>query len=47
MANKAKKGVFGILKLLWALGNQSPKLFFKLFDCQSQPMLTCASEVWG
>ena len=28
-------------------GDQSPKLFSKLFDCQIQPMLTCGSEVWG
>ena len=47
MANRAKKGVVGILKLLWTLGDQSPKLFFKLFDCQIQPMLTYGSEVWG
>ena len=47
MANRAKKGVVGILKLLWTLGDQSPKLFFKLFDCQIQPMLTYRSEVWG
>ena len=42
-----KKGVVGILKLLWTLGDQSSKLFFKLFDCQIQPMLTYGSEVWG
>ena len=47
MANRAKKGVVGILKLLWTLGDQSPKLFFKLFDCQIHPMLTYGSEVWG
>ena len=34
MANRAKKGVVGILKLLWTLDDQSPKLFLKLFDCQ-------------
>ena len=47
MANRAKKGVVGILKLLWTVGDQSPKLVFKLFDCQIQPMLNCDSEVWG
>ena len=46
-AKRAKKGVVGILKLLWTLGDQSPKLFFKLFDCQIQPMLTYGSEVCG
>ena len=47
MATRARKGVLGILKLQWTFGEQSPKLFFKLFDCQIQPMLTYGSEVWG
>ena len=47
MACRAKKGVIGILRLLWSLGNQSPQMFFKLFDCQIQPILTYGSEVWG
>ena len=50
MASRAQKrgeGVIGILKLLWTLCEQSSKLFFKLFDCQIQPMLTYGSEVWG
>ena len=33
MASRAKKGVVGILKLLWTLAEQSPTLFFRLFDC--------------
>ena len=49
--HRARKGVLGILRLLWGLGDQCPKLFFnlffKLFDCQIQPMLTYGSEVWG
>ena len=47
MAIRAKKGVIGILKLLWTLAEQSPTLFFRLFDCQIQPMLTYGAEVWG
>eukprot|EP00745_Piridium_sociabile_P040709 TRINITY_DN7896_c0_g1_i1.p1 TRINITY_DN7896_c0_g1~~TRINITY_DN7896_c0_g1_i1.p1 ORF type:complete len:546 (-),score=34.17 TRINITY_DN7896_c0_g1_i1:81-1496(-) len=47
MALKAKKCVFGILKFLWSLGENSPKLFFKIFDSQIQPILTYGSEVWG
>ena len=47
MANRAKKDVVGVLKLLRTLGDQSPKLFFKLFNCQIQPMLTYGSDVWG
>ena len=47
MATKAKKGIVGILKLLWTLNDQTPKLFFKLFDTQIQPILTYGSEVWA
>jgi len=47
MSDIARKGVLDILRLLWSLGEQCPKLFFKLFDCQIQPMLTYGSEVWG
>ena len=47
MSDIARKGVLGILRLLWRLGDQCPKLFFKLFDCQIQPKLTYGSEVWG
>jgi len=36
-----------ILKLLWTLGENWPKLFFKLFDCQIKPMLTYGAEAWG
>ena len=47
MASTAKKGVIGILKLLWTLAEQSPALFFRHFDCQIQPMLTYGAEVCG
>ena len=47
MSDRARKGALGILRLLCRLGEQCPKLFFKLFDCQIQPMLTYGSEVWG
>ena len=47
MSDRARKGVLGILRLLRRLGEQCPKLFFKLFDCQIQPMLTYGSGVWG
>ena len=47
MSDRARKGALGILGLLWRLGEQCPKLFFKLFDCQIQPVLTYGSEVWG
>ena len=47
MALKAKKCIFGVLRFLWSLGENSPKLFFKIFDTQIQPVLTYGSEVWG
>ena len=47
MALKARKAFLCILKLLWTVGDQSPLLFFRLFDSQIQPMLTYGSEVWG
>ena len=42
-----KKGVIGILKLLWTLGERSLSVFFKIFDCQILPMLTYGAEIWG
>jgi hypothetical protein len=47
MSLKAKRGVTGILRLLWKLGENNLNIFFQLFDCQIQPMLTYGSEVWG
>ena len=35
------------MKLLWSIGEHSPEIFFKMFDCQIQPILTYGSEVWG
>ena len=47
MAQRAKKSVVGIFKLLWSLGERSPSIFFKLFDTKIQPMLNYGAEVWG
>ena len=47
MSDRVRKGVLDIRRLLWSLGEQCPKLFCKLFDCQIQPKLTYGSEVWG
>ena len=47
LATRAKKGVVVILKTLWSLGDHSPEIFFKLFDCQIVPILTYGSEIWG
>jgi hypothetical protein len=47
MSLRAKKGVFGILRFLWSLNRNCPKLFFKMFDCQIQPILTYGCEIWA
>jgi len=47
MAARARVGTISILRLMWALGERSPRIFFKLFDAQIQPMLNYGSEVWG
>ena len=46
-AKRAKKGIICILRLLWSLGDKSSDIFFKLFDCQIQPMLNYGCEIWG
>ena len=35
------------MKLLWSIGENFPEIFFKMFDCQIQPILTYGSEIWG
>ena len=45
--DRARKGMLAIMKLLWSIGEHSPEIFFKMFDCQIQPILTYGSEVWG
>lgn len=47
LAERASKGVSAIVRLLWSVGDFSPNVFFKLFDCQIQPILTYGSEIWG
>lgn len=47
LAVRGKRQVICILRLLWKFQNLSPKLFFKLFDTQIQPILTYSAEVWG
>jgi hypothetical protein len=47
LAERARKGVAVIIKMLWSIGEHSPDLFLKLFDCQIQPILTYGAEVWG
>ena len=47
LANRARKGISAITRTLWSLGEHSPKVFFKLFDAQIQPILTFGAEIWG
>ena len=46
-ATKAKQKIVSLLKMMWALHNRKPGIFFKLFDAQVQPSLLYASELWG
>ena len=47
LADRARKGMLAIMKLLWFIGEYSPEIFLKMFDCQIQPILTYGSEVLG
>ena len=47
LAARGKKGVIGILRALWTIGDHTPSVFFKLFDSQIQPILTYGAEIWG
>ena len=47
IANKGKRGVINIFKLLKRIRERSPKVFFKMFDAQIQPILSYGAEVWG
>ena len=47
LADRARKGMLATMKLLWSIGEHSPEIFFKMFDCQIQPILTYGSEVCG
>ena len=47
MANKARKGVTDIFRMLWRLGDFTAAIFSKMFDAQIKPMLLYGSEIWG
>jgi hypothetical protein len=47
LASRARKGVVAIIRTLWLIGEHSPHIFFKLFDCQILPILTYGAEIWG
>ena len=47
LANRARKGMLAIVKVLWSIGEHSPEIVFKQFDSQIQPILTYGSEIWG
>jgi hypothetical protein len=47
LAERARKGLSAIIRILWTFGEHSPGVFFKLFDCQIQPILLYGSEIWG
>ena len=47
MADKARKGVTDIFKMLWSLGDFLATIFLKLFDAQIKPMLLYGLGIWG
>ena len=47
LAERARRAISAIFRMLWSINEHSPNIFFKLFDCQIQPILTYGSEVWG
>ena len=47
LAERGRKGCSAIISLLWSVGEHAPSIFFKLFDCQIQPVLTYGAEIWG
>ena len=47
LATRGKRAVIILFKTLWSLNAHSPEVFFKLFDCQVQPILAYGSEVWA
>ena len=46
-ASRGKAGLIQICRSLNKLAYVVPDLFFKIFDCQIQPILLYASELWG
>ena len=47
VCKKGKNGVMEIQKAMRSLNSSDPMIFWKLFDSQTEPMLTYAAEVWG
>ena len=47
LASRGKTAAVQISKMLKKLNYVVPDLFFKIFECQVQPILLYASEVWG
>ena len=45
LANRARKGMLAIVKLLWSIGEHSPDIFFTMFASQIQPILTYGYEI--
>ena len=47
VCKKGKNGVMEIQKAMRSLNSSDPMIFWKLFDSQTEPMLTYAAEAWG
>ena len=46
-ANKARKGVIGILRTLWRLGNFSATIFLKMFVAEIKPIVLYGLDIVG
>ena len=47
LATKGRKALINLLSVIHNFGVLTPKVFFKLFDAQIQPILLYGSEIWG
>jgi len=47
LATKGRAGTIKVIKSLLKVNSFHPKVFFKLFDSQIQPILLYGAEVWG
>ena len=47
LADRARAAVMILMKCFRKLGHVTPKIFYKVFDAQVQPILLYGAEIWG
>ena len=47
LSEVCRKGKNGVMEIHKSMRKVDSRLFWKLFDAQMGPILTCAGEVWG